>query len=357
MMKRLTDNIQSLVELYNELDLYSYTPKGKETIVQPSIVYELNNNFINDITIVHDKTKKYELPRELDLKKEYLLDSYSNAIVYDSPALRLDRFIENDDGSNSVILYTSETTYNNLLVTNRCLDYDHGNGSTSRKVFDNDVRSTLQNNRLSNNLGFHIMLESCDGYLPFVVRNKHVSIEQGKLANSITASLKHKYATDHNREFTLPGLKAAIIQEIIDELGLEIRNIESDIIDDLHMIGIYQDLVEGGKPAFLFHTILDIDKEQMTELFNTKVENVSKSKDIKSLAEIDGDKLVWVHKDDLDSVFKSNSEYTINNVDYSVGNTTITCTMMFIKYLARLQSGELTHVKKVIPSNVTAIQY
>ena len=74
-----------------------------------------------------------------------------------------------------------------------------------KTVFTRDVYEygpflpKLRDEVLSNHLGFNGFVESKDGYIPFIKRNRAVSIGKSTYGNSIGASLKTKYALDENR--------------------------------------------------------------------------------------------------------------------------------------------------------------
>ena len=57
----------------------------------------------------------------------------------------------------------------------------------------------LREEKLSNHLGFKGVVESVDGYIPFIKRNDTVSIGKSTYGDSIGALLKTKYALDEKK--------------------------------------------------------------------------------------------------------------------------------------------------------------
>ncbi len=83
------------------------------------------------------------------------------------------------------------------------------------------------------------------------------------------------YALDKNKELTAQGLSKAIRCEIKDELKIELPE---DIDYSKSIFAFYRDLVEGGKPQFLFYfkTNLYSSKE-----FEEHFKKVMKNRNVK----------------------------------------------------------------------------
>ena len=112
--------------------------------------------------------------------------------------------------------------------------------------------------------------------IPFILRNKNLSIAKGLWATSIGASLKTMYALDFKNGFQMyeNSLSNAIIGEIHDELhivddtALNNQKVKSSIF------AFYRDLVECGKPQFLFCLQLENTTEAELQKLITKKRNI-----------------------------------------------------------------------------------
>lgn len=160
--------------------------------------------------------------------------------LYNNINIRLDG-IELKNGN--VVINTSRTTYFDSMITNRAMDYQWNNRKTIREIYEPG---------------------------PYISE--------------------------------LEGIGKSIVSEIKEELGIDIvdqvlkKNKELDstidvdsIINKINKIAIrsiisfYRDLVEGGKPQFLFYLKLsDIDKcfddEYVYKHFEANREDINKSK-------------------------------------------------------------------------------
>ena len=134
------------------------------------------------------------------------------------------------------------------------------------------LSNPLSKSSLSNHLGFNGFIISSDGMIPFVKRNSIVSIGKRTYGDSIGASLKAKYGLDSQGRFTLAGLQNSILKEIKDELKIGATDIEFSV--EKNMIAAYRDLVEGGKPQFLFAAKVNRTHNEITQEFIKQVKEV-----------------------------------------------------------------------------------
>lgn len=277
-------------------------------------IYSTNERVVNkdNLTIVDNK-KMYSLPSLIESNMMDIISVHDTSEVYNNINIRVLDF-EGDD--NHLKLVTERTYYYYSLVTNRAADYDwSGKGITVRSLYEpGPALQPLQYSLLSNHLGFNGFIKSSDGYIVFVKRKKGVSIGKRTYGDSIGASLKTKFALDVNGDFTVEGLKNAILGEIEDEL-----KIAENFVETINLIQAYRDCVECGKPQLLFYSEVSQTASQIYEVFIKKLEekNNSKSKENndKSRKElaisdkerqkkedkvlVDGEKLVWISVDDI----------------------------------------------------------
>lgn len=215
----------------------------------------------------HYFDKKYELPKQIADKSSHIMEAHSFSTVYNNTNIRINDICTDE---NRVIISYSMTTYFDSLITNRAMDFPIENNKSIREIYEpGPFLSTLSESRLSNHLGFNGFIELADGKVIFVVRNGNVSIGKHTLAGSIGASLKTKYCLNEDRRLTDIGISNAMRREIYDELRIEI----DETIDLCNTVfAFYRDIVEGGKPQFLFYYRSDaVTSEQFDKKFSSDV--------------------------------------------------------------------------------------
>lgn len=265
-----------------------------------------------------DGFAKYSLPKEIEKYRDELLYSHKSSNVYNQLNIRVNDWVLKD---NVFTMHTSRTTYFDSLVTNRSMDVKLSNGCTLRELYQyGPFIQSLKDSKLSNHIGFNGFIVSSDGYIPFIKRNKLVSIGKNTYGNSVSSSLKVKYALkDENSILTEEGIINAFKKEIKDELKIEEKDIGTITIKD-NLIAAYRDFVEGGKPQFLIYVKVGKTKKEIEEQFYSKIKQKDKvelkfSKELKGLE--DGEKLIWVKESELSNmaispslvVFKDGNKY------------------------------------------------
>lgn len=250
--------------------------------------------------IIKDSKAQYVLPDRLNKHYDRIMAAHRYSKTYNQLCIRLDDCLVTGD---RVELMTSRTTYFDSLVTNRAMDFPWAYNTTNRELYcPGPFFPTLIESKLSNHLGFNGFVETKDGYIVFVLRSEHLSTEKGVLGNSIQASLKTKYALDDDGYFTPEGLEKGIMLEIYDELKVEASDYEFCL--DENIIAFYRDLVEGGKPQLLFYVHLEIEAAKVKERFYKGLKgSSSKEQNVIDRLSVDGRKLVFINKEELDSLY------------------------------------------------------
>lgn len=264
--------------------------KEEEEIVFP-VIKEIFNDKEIDVEIRDNKDKIYEPPIEAKINYNKLFESHRHSNIYNSTCIRLDSFIVSQNDRN-IILETSRTSYFNSLVTNRALDHDLSSGLTLRKIFEYKKSITeLNKSSLSNHIGINGMIITNDNKFVFVRRSGKVSIGKNTLGCSFGAAVKYM---EDEFIFNKEKLQAYIVKCIKGEIKLEIE----DFILSSNFVGLYRDLVEGGKPQLLFYYKTDLTSDELNSQFIESLRKEKEEKQSKDL-EIDGEKLVFI---DVDSV-------------------------------------------------------
>ena len=244
-------------------------------------------------TIDENETRvRYELPAQVAEKSDIIMSAHGHSKVYNNRNIRLDNLKQE---GNRITLSYSMTMYFDSLITNRAMDYDWGNGKTIREVYEpGPFLSSLEESKLSNHLGFNGFVETSDKKFIFVMRYGRISIGKRTLANSIGASMKTAYCLDDRRKFTPKGLEKAIRGEIKDELKIPIRE-DDDLCKEI--FAFYRDVVEGGKPQFLFYYQTKLSAEEVEKMFKAAVKEDKKKKRGTFLT--DGKKLIFIPREEL----------------------------------------------------------
>ncbi len=356
---KLEKDYDSLNKKYNVNKLIQLKKEDNISLF-PVVCMAMKDKDYVDIEIVDNKGKKYTLPTQVSEHSEEIMRVHKQSKLYNNINIRLDG-IELKNGN--VVINTSRTTYFDSMITNRAMDYQWNNRKTIREIYEpGPYISELEESRMSNHLGFNGFVETTDGNIIFVLRKNDVSIGKNTLADSIGASLKTKYAIDDKYNLTLEGIGKSIISEIKEELGIDIvdealknnKELEhpidvDSIINKINNIAIrsiisfYRDLVEGGKPQFLFYLKLsDIDKcfddEYVYKHFEANREDINKLK-IKSKEnkmKIDGNKFILLNINELRRADIEAGKIVINreNVkEYEMMPSASACIVMLMEYM------------------------
>ena len=231
------------------------------------------------IDIIDNSNKFYNLPKRIADESNDIIKLTKHSVTYNQINIRLDNLKINGDGS--VSLNISRTYYFDSLITNRASDYKMENGITIREIYEpGPYIKPLKISKFSNHLGFNGFVLTTDNKIPFIYRSDKVSIGKNTWGNSIGASLKTKYAVekDSTHKFTLDGIGNSIINEIEEELGIDCSSISSqDAVKSI--ITFYRDLVEAGKPQFLFFLKVPYTSNELEFFFLLKNKQTKKGKE------------------------------------------------------------------------------
>lgn len=319
---KLGEDYKSLCNLYSRENLLKYQ---KATIPVVTLAHRKLSDPAFVLDIKKDENKpRYTLPSQVASHSAELMEAHKESTVYNNINVRLNDCKQND---STVSLLYSQTTYFDSLITNRAMDYSIA-GKTIRDIYEpGPFLSPLSESKFSNHLGFNGFVELKDGKIIFVYRNNKVSIGKNTWATSIGASFKAKYGLNDNKEMTIETISNAIRGEIRDELKI-------DLPENMHLedtiFAFYRDVVEGGKPQFLFYLKYhDISFEEFKENFANKLkEKGAKEKDRKKVL-TDGEKFTCFTLEELKQFTFSDDGMTspqgkkYNMVPSSVGSVVL----------------------------------
>ncbi len=287
---------------------------------------------------VHDEFRRfYKLPEDVASHFDELIKAHSSSNIFNQMTIRVDDWkVEQSEFH----IYTSRTTYFNSLVTNRSMDYVWSNGITIRDLLDFDpFILPLNQSKLSNHLGFNGFIESADGYFPLVFRNSIMSMGKHTYGDSISASLKSKYALDSNQLLTVEGIEYAILKEICNELDITRDQLLWKGLK-YQLLAAYRDMVEGGKPHFLFYVKSTLSKSNIDTIFKEKkIEHKKMQKKLKNDKETktlkDGDKLLWLSRAQIKELAISPGYIIHQKKIYEMTPSASACVVLLREYLKR----------------------
>ena len=148
--------------------------------------------------------------------------------------------------------------------------------------------------------------------------------------------IKNGYALDSQGRFTLAGLQNSILKEIKDELKIDAADIEFSV--EKNMIAAYRDLVEGGKPQFLFAAKVNRTHNEITQEFIKHVKEKKKKtwknrwdKEQKELE--DGEVLLWISVSELKEMAISAEGMVYKQKEYAMMPSASAAIVMLIRWL------------------------
>lgn len=284
-----------------------------------------------------NKEKMYRLPMKVERQMGALFKAHSESKLYNQLNIRCD-LVQVDE--NAVNMSFSRTTYLHSLLTNRAMDYEV-DGIKVRDLYAyGPYLIPLEKSKLSNHVGYNGVIQTNDNYFIFIRRHNKVSVAKKTLQVSVTASLKSKFALNENGELTKDGLVYAIKKEIEDELNLEklkdYKNREKDIFSDFsfeNILYFYRELVEGGKPQFLFYSKLNISSDELKEAYTSGNKRRTR-KDVKGFyPKVDGYKMLLIHRDDMKKIYITPDGITINGKFYKAVSTVTSSLSLIVNHL------------------------
>lgn len=306
---KLSTDYDGICKRYKEEPLLTYNRNVKFLIIV--LVKRKLKDKPFDIIMDHKNAANvYSLPEQIENRSEWLLDAHRCSYDYDSRTVRLDNLTHKD---NKVILTYSNTTYWDLLRTNRAMDYEWENRKTNRNVYEpGPFISPLEFSLMANHIGFNGFIEFHEIGILFVGRSNKMSVGKKTWGTSISAKLSPKFDYKKGERFTLDGFYDSIAESINRELkyfrvnGQPINVTAKQIKGSI--FAFYRDLVEGGKPQFLLYH--KFGNEKLDVKFNKDGYESSLRQD-KSSAMIDGTKYAFLTTDQLKQAYITQDEIFI----------------------------------------------
>lgn len=332
-LQRLTTDYTELLKRYSMEK--NFIQKRNSTGVTTFPVIQDAWLFNKNIKIVDYPENEYRLPGIIANNFNKLFKSFSSAKIYNSINIRVDDWYISGD-SNTFTITTGRTNYYKYLVTNRAIDYTLAEGISVRELLEcGPFIHLLKTSSLSNHLGFNGFVESADGKIALIFRKKGMSIGEETYSNSVTASLKIKYALDESYLFTKDGLMNAIIEEINDELGIPFKTLITKNNEPIQLIAAYRDVLEGGKPQLLFYAKTEMTSEQITYAFNSKNTKINCNEKPFAATEsmiTDGNFIYWIALEDLLKCDVFPNKFVHDGKDFTMLPSAAACIVMLQEF-------------------------
>lgn len=332
---KLIDDYEKLVKKYSCMNLVEY---HGVTFPEECLYMRCAGERIE---IEDSPEKYYNLPSQVANNSKELMEAHSASTVYNQINIRLDG-LEKDKEKNCIVLKTSRTQYFDSLITNRSCDYIFGDREvTIRELYEpGPILKPLHLSKLSNHLGFNGFIITKDGKIPFIFRKKNLSIAKSHWSTSIGASLKTKYVLSYTNNYTMDeeSLGRAIIGEIRDELKIgELENEKGRTKTDNALtvekanesiFAFYRDLVEGGKPQFLF--CLQLENITAADI-KEKIEEKTDKNDVTT----DGDKVHFFTIEELKMAELDLDKMIVNGQEYKMMPSSVVSVVLLLEFLEK----------------------
>lgn len=321
--EKLTENYDKLFARYRENWLVY-----KKTNVKYPIIEECYCSDSLKLEVVDEKTE-YELPEVIDGYRETLLMAHGSSSIYNTVTIRINDW---EYADHTLYIKAGRSTYYKGLITNRAMDYEVGENISVRELLmPGPFIVPLKESKLSNHIGFNGFVVSKDGYVPFVLRHGDVSTGKHQYGTGLSASLKLKYVfEDKNEVMTSHSIHRAIVREIKDELKIEESQLKQFSNNEkVKILGVYRNVIEGGKPQFFVYAESCLLKDEIEELFKVKRENKGVLKKMKIE---DGSKMLWIPLKDLDRLELGVDYFIYENKKYTVMVDAAACIAMYLNH-------------------------
>ncbi len=245
-----------------------------------------------------DTPRQAELPTFVRENALRLLEAHSSSAIRNSVTIRLSD-VTYDDAAGTLTLKTERSQYFYMLVTNRCMDYQLGDGLSVREVFEfRKTVSPLSESRLGNQIGINGLVFTRDGYLLLEKRGKKKATWKDKYAQPISLAMKESDILEELKDGRLGDTPEAaekvfrriVLKTIRSNYGLT----EKDILPFTlagNFFGVARDLLEGGKPNLYFYVVADMDAATFRKTMEERTRRAAEHPDEKGLPKLSADKL------------------------------------------------------------------
>lgn len=329
---------------------YFYQKKRKgwnrEHIIIPTIELYTKNN-VNSFEFIHTD-HNYKVPKIVSKNYSKILEAHNTSDLENGIMVRVDDLTTDD---KTLIMKWNRTTYYNSMVTNRAADYEWESNMTVRNCLEPGYKfSELSQSKLSNHIGVNVVLETTEedgsSYLAFIKRSQRNTISKRMLGVGVSAALKSKYLfanIDDNKNLCDPNytnepisklevknFEYAIQQEIKDELNLSPET-PIEITFEANFLGMYRDVVEAGKPNYLFMYKIKLSRDEI----NKNLKPIKEKENRKT----DGKKIYYINKANLKDTYITDNRILIDKKLRKISPSAVASLVMYMKLKCHLDTS------------------
>ena len=262
-----------LVEICPKIDSIEVTISEKSTYeFDPVIVH-----YMGELMSAH-KTSKFKN------KPTYRIEDYS----YENDHLKVSLSLSDD--------------YKNLL-TNRVMDFELQDHITVRDVFEPGPRlNSFENSKLCNSFGFNFIVRTKDGYYSMVKKTNKNPTNKYKISHLSSQLVTHFNDNDDKYEGRIKQLTYnALITNFNYPKGYKDENIYNIIKDeDIHYVGLFRNLIEGGKPELCYILDLELTRDELVARFNEATDKEKKKRGVDKIVTFRADEFEILEDDKVD---------------------------------------------------------
>lgn len=316
----------------NDYDAF-YNPESKSTLTLSSINLYANDGIHKFKGIkFDDRDVRYSLPQYIHINSHDLLLAHSTTAF--KPNETTIRLRDAEFKNNTLVLKTERSTYYEMLMTNRCMDYEHHPHMTLRQIYEYKDRITrLETSKMGNQIGINGIIITKDNYLLIEKRDLSKSTWKDKFSQPISLAMKYLDIKD-KKFFTKQGVIKGtytvandIFQKIINKTifnnyGITPEEVEGGFSLINNFTGLARDLLEGGKPNLYFSVRLNITANELKKKMEDMAELITETP--QKLKPLDDSKLksdfYLIHKDlikidyGFNMTLKKNQQATISDM-------------------------------------------
>ena len=303
----------------------------------PSVNVYANVAGDTEVTI-SDSADKFELPRFVRDNALALMEAHGASSFSNGATIRLNDVAVTD--GNKLTLKTGRSQYFDMLITNRCMDYQLNDLLSVRDVFESGSKvSLLSESQLGNQIGINGLIFTTDGYLLVEKRGYHKTTWKNKFAQPISLAMKKSDIKAFDENGKIADSAEKVFRDII--LGTIQKNfgITADDIFEFKLcnnfLGIARDLLEGGKPNMYFYVTVNMTAKQLDEFLEQKAQDASSDDD-----NLDRSTLPELSSDKLDSDY-----YLIRYKDFAID----------YRYNLKVKARDMIFVKRLYAPYVSKI--
>lgn len=251
---------------------------AESRLVLPNVSLYTNIGGKVDVTI-EDSNHRYELPEFLVNCATDLIAAHKHSSARNNTTIRLDN-VRYDAQADRLTLCTGRSTYYQMLLTNRCMDYSLERGITVREVYEYGKQiSPLGESSMCNQIGINGLIITQDGYLLIEKRSHLKTTWKNKFAQPISLAMKEadiaSLLYDRYDANGQPNANAGVLREecqnqvfgrIVQSTVLKNFGITCDMYTfdmSTNFLGVARDLVEGGKPNLYFYIVVNLTAKEL----------------------------------------------------------------------------------------------